>query len=121
MLTVSSLLSDCGLELAAGSPGGDGAVRWVAISEHEDPTPWLSGGEVLMTTGYNLDTAAKQRAYVARLAKHEVAALGFGMGFDHPKMPPAILDAAQKHDMPLFEVPYECRSSRSRSVRRPGS
>ncbi len=107
MLTVSSLLSDCGLELTAGSPGGDGAVRWVSISEHEDPTPWLSGGEVLMTTGYNLDTAAKQRAYVARLAKHEVAALGFGVGFDHPKMPPAILDAAQKHDMPLFEVPYD--------------
>jgi purine catabolism regulator len=106
MLTVSSLLSDCGLELAAGSPDGDGAVRWVAISEHEDPTPWLSGGEVLMTTGYNLDTAAKQRAYVARLAKHEVSALGFGTGFDHAEIPAPILEAAQKQGMPLFEVPY---------------
>src|SRR5688572_24539785 len=101
MLTVSSLLSDCGLELAAGSPGGDRGVRWVSISEHEDPTPWLSGGEVLMTTGYNLDTAAKQRAYVARLAKHEVAALGFGVGFDHPEVPGALVEAAQKHGMPI--------------------
>ena len=107
MLTVSSLLSDCGLELAAGSPDGDRGVRWVAISEHEDPTPWLSGGEVLLTTGYNLRRAAKQQAYVARLAKHEVAALGFGIGFDHAEMPAALLDAAKKHDMPLFEVPYE--------------
>jgi purine catabolism regulator len=107
MLTVSSLLSDCGLELAAESPGGDRSVRWVSISEHEDPTPWLSGGEVLMTTGYNLDTAAKQRAYVARLAKHEVAALGFGIGFDHPDVPEALVEAAQKHGMPIFVVPYE--------------
>ena len=107
MLTVSSLLSDCGLELAAGSPDGGRGVRWVAISEHEDPTPWLSGGEVLMTTGYNLDTAAKQRSYVARLAKHEVAALGFGIGFDHPDVPDPLLEAAKKHDMPLFVVPYE--------------
>ena len=74
MLTVSSLLSDCGLELAAGSPDGDRGVRWVSISEHEDPTPWLSGGEVVLTTGYNLSTAAKQKAYVARIAKHDVAA-----------------------------------------------
>ncbi|MDQ2676256.1 MAG: PucR family transcriptional regulator ligand-binding domain-containing protein, partial [Actinomycetota bacterium] len=93
MLNVSSLLSDCGLELAAGSHGGDGAVRWVATSEHVDPTPWLSGGEVLLTTGYNLDTPAKQRAYVARLAKHGVAALGFGVGFDHPSVPDALLEA----------------------------
>ena len=107
MLTVSSLLSDCGLELAAGSPDGDRGVRWVAISEHEDPTPWLSGGEVLLTTGYNLDTATKQKAYVGRIAKHEVAALGFGTGFDHAKVPDALLEAARKQDMPLFEVPYE--------------
>lgn len=107
MLTVSNLLDDCGLELAAGSPDGGRNVRWVAISEHEDPTPWLSGGEVLLTTGYNLDTAAKQRAYVGRIAKHDIAALGFGIGFDHEAVPDAILEAAKKHDMPLFVVPYE--------------
>jgi purine catabolism regulator len=107
MLTVSNLLEDCGLELATGSPDGGRGVRWVAISEHEDPTPWLSGGEVVLTTGYNLDTAAKQRSYVGRIAKHDVAALGFGIGFDHAELPNAILEAAKKHDMPLFVVPYE--------------
>jgi len=107
VLTVDSLLSDCGLGLAAGEPAGGRSVRWVAISEHEDPTPWLSGGEVLLTTGYNLNTAAKQRAYVARITKHDVAALGFGIGFDHEKIPDAISKAARTHGMPLFEVPYE--------------
>jgi len=107
MLTVSSLVSDCGLALAAGAEAADREVRWVAISEHEDPTPWLSGGEVVMTTGYNLDTQKKQRAYVALLAEHGVSALGFGIGFDHPKLPAALRAAAGEHQMPLFEVPYE--------------
>ena len=68
MLTVGSLVSDCGLELVAGEEGAEGPVRWVHISEHEDPTPWLSGGELLLTTGYNLGTPAKQRRWVELLA-----------------------------------------------------
>ena len=107
MLTVSSLVNDCGLDLAAGESAADREVRWVAISEHEDPTPWLSGSEVVMTTGYNLDTPKKQRAYVALLAEHGVSGLGFGIGFDHEELPIAIRDAAAEHEMPLFEVPYE--------------
>lgn len=107
MLTVASLVSDCGLELALGAEGAERAVRWVHITEHEDPTPWLSGGEVLLTTGYNLDTAAKQRRYVKLLAEAGVAGLGFGTGFDHETMPGAISGAAQELGMPLFEVPYE--------------
>ncbi|MEJ7875767.1 MAG: PucR family transcriptional regulator ligand-binding domain-containing protein, partial [Solirubrobacterales bacterium] len=107
MLTVSSLVSDCGLELAAGKSAAGRGVRWVAISEHDDPTPWLSGGEVVLTTGYGLSTAAKQRAYVARLAEHGVAALGFGTGFDHAEVPKGLLKAADERAMPLFEVPYE--------------
>jgi purine catabolism regulator len=64
MLTVGTLVADCGLELAAGEAAAGNPVRWVHSSEHEDPTPWLSGGELLLTTGYNLPTAAKQRRYV---------------------------------------------------------
>mgnify|MGYP000498174603 CR=1 FL=1 len=106
MLTVASLVSDCGLELAAGTGAAERPVRWVHVTEHEDPTPWLAGGEVLLTTGYNLDTAAKQRRYVELLSEAQVAGLGFGTGFDHDSLPDAIVKAAKKLDMPLFEVPY---------------
>ena len=68
MLTVEKLLEDCGLELVTGSEHVQNPVRWVHISEHADPTPWLSGGELLLTTGYNLPTPAKQRRYVELLA-----------------------------------------------------
>ncbi len=107
MLTVGSLLSDCGLELAAGTGRADNPVRWVHISEHEDPTPWLSGGELLLTTGINLGTPAKQRDYVELLAAEGLAGLGFGVGFDHKRIPKAIVDAAEATQLPLFEVPYE--------------
>jgi PucR family transcriptional regulator, purine catabolism regulatory protein len=107
MLTVASLVSDCGLALVAGEENGDRQLRWVHSTEHEDPTPWLSGQELVLTTGYNLDTPAKQRAYVELLLSKGVAGLGFGTGFDHKKLPKALADAARKHGMPLFEVPYE--------------
>ena len=81
-------------------------MRWIHISELEDPTPWLSGGELMLTTGIPLDSAAKQRAYVRLLAEHNLAGLGFGTGFSHKKLPKALLDEAKKRDFPLFEVPY---------------
>ena len=77
------------------------------ISELEDPTPWLSGGELLLTTGIQLKGAARQRRFVARLAEHDVAGLGLGTGFEHKRLPKALVDEAAKRGMPLFEVPYE--------------
>jgi Purine catabolism regulatory protein-like family/PucR C-terminal helix-turn-helix domain/GGDEF-like domain len=106
VLTVQRLLDELELKPAAGAGSLSNPVRWVHISELEDPTPWLSGGELMLTTGIQLGTAAKQRAFVRRLANHNLAGLGFGTGFDHRKLPKALVDEANKHDFPLFEVPY---------------
>jgi purine catabolism regulator len=106
VLTVQSLLGELDLELAAGSGAAESPVRWVHISELEDPTRWLSGGELMLTTGIPLNSAAKQRAFVRRLANHNLAGLGLGTGFDHAKLPKALVDEARKLDFPLFEVPY---------------
>jgi len=107
MLTVGRLLKEIGLELAGGRAAADGAVRSVHSSELLNPTPWLSGGELLLTTGSQLHSEKRQREYVARLAAHGIAGVGLGVGFEHAALPPALLDAAREHDLPLFEVPYE--------------
>ena len=78
MLPLRDLLRELELPIVAGEAGLDRPVRWVHISELEDPTPWLSGGELLLTTGLQLGDAAQQRAYVTRLARHGLAGLGFG-------------------------------------------
>lgn len=106
MLTVQSLLDELDLKLVAGADAAEAPVRWVHISELEDPTPWLSGGELMLTTGIPLDTAAKQRSFIRLLADSNLAGLGFGTGFKHKKMPKALVEEAKKRDFPLFEVPY---------------
>lgn len=77
------------------------------MSELLDPTPWLSGGEVLLTTGMQLDTPARQREFVRMLADRSLAGLGFGIGLAHDQVPRALIEAAVEHEFPLFEVPYE--------------
>ncbi len=106
MLTVQSLLDELDLEFVAGSDAAEAPVRWVHISELEDPTPWLSGGELMLTTGIPLGSAAKQRAFIRLLADSNLAGLGFGTGFSHDKLPKALVEEARKRDFPLFEVPY---------------
>ena len=106
MLSVADLTAELDLKLAAGEDAAGREIRWVHISELRDPTRWLSGGELLLTTGIQLDTAERQRKYVRLLASSEVAGLGFGTGFDHDKLPRALVAEARKLDFPLFEVPY---------------
>ncbi|HWH45346.1 MAG TPA: PucR family transcriptional regulator [Thermoleophilaceae bacterium] len=107
MLTVEELVRDAGLRLAAGEAQASAPVRWVHITELADPTPWLSGGELLLTTGMSLEGEAEQRAFVRRLAEHHLAGLGFGTGFGHDELPPALAEEAAALGFPLFEVPYE--------------
>jgi purine catabolism regulator len=106
-LTVESLIAELGLTLASGHESAKAHVRWVHSTELPDPTPWLRGGELLLTTGLQLDRAKVQRELIQRLADHEIAGLGFGTGFRHKRLPPALLAAARKLSFPVFEVPYE--------------
>jgi purine catabolism regulator len=107
MLTLQSLVDEMRLELLAGADGASAPIRWVHATELTDPTPWLSGGELILTTGIQLSDAKTQRAFVERLAQHHVAGLGFGTGFDHEKVPRPLLTTAREHGFPVFEVPYE--------------
>src|SRR5512145_2649169 len=107
MLTVQSLLDELGLSALTGKESAESPIRWVHISELLDPTPWMSGGELLLTTGIQLRTEDQQRAFVRLLVDHHLAGLGFATGIDHDSVPPAIVEEAERHGFPVFEVPYE--------------
>lgn len=107
MLTLSTLLDELGLDAAVDGDASERRIRWVHISELEDPTPFLSGGELLLTTGINLGTATRQRRLIRLLADQGAAGLGFGTGFDHEALPAALVEEAAARELPLFEVPYE--------------
>ncbi len=108
-LTVRDILAVPGfaLRLVAGEADASRPVRWVHASELEDPTPWLKGGELLLTTGAAVGaTPARQRAYVRRLSEAGLAGLGFGLGFGHDRVPRAVVTTAEQLGFPVFEVPY---------------
>jgi purine catabolism regulator len=107
VLTVQGLVEQMELDLLVGDEAAKAPIRWVHPTELDDPTPWLSGGELLLTTGMRLREPNVQREFVERLAAVHVAGVGFGTGFDHESVPEALLDAAREHGLPVFEVPYE--------------
>jgi len=107
VLTVQGILDEVGLSLAAGKESAEAPIRWVHISELLDPTPWMSGGELLLTTGIQLHTEEQQRTYVRMLVDHHLAGLGFGTGIEHDQIPAPIVEEAERLGFPLFEVPYE--------------
>ena len=92
------------VERADGSPDDvDRSVRWVAVSELLDPTPYLSGGELLLTTGMRL-TDDDWSSYTARLAAAGVTAIGLGIGLTHDGVPERLRSAAAEQGIPLVEV-----------------
>jgi PucR family transcriptional regulator, purine catabolism regulatory protein len=111
-LWLSELLADpsLGAEVVAGHAGIDrrGPIRWAHISELPDPTPWLEGGELLLTTGLGIkDSAAVQERFVAGISDRGVVALGFAMGVSLDAVPPDLVRACDEHELPLFTMPYE--------------
>jgi len=96
-------LPQLGLRSLTG-PIPDKTVVWVAVSELEDPTPFLEGGELLLTTGMRL-TPANAAGYVSRLVGRGVAGLGFAVGVIHDAVPGELLAAARDQGLVLLEVP----------------
>lgn len=109
-LTVAALLSMPGLDelnvLAGRRHLSERTITWAHVIELADPTPWLQGGELVLTTGLGLGPAEdSQRDYARRLAGAGAAALGFGTGLSYQGVPPAVCAEADELGLPLFEVP----------------
>jgi len=112
-VTVRSLveLEEANLTCLAGARALDTPIRWVHVSEILDPTPWLKGGEFLITTGLRLSADDAIREYVARLSDHGIAGIGFGTGSEfvgmHEVVPQAFLETAEERGLPVLEVPID--------------
>ncbi|MGW4031413.1 PucR family transcriptional regulator [Streptomyces sp. NPDC004838] len=97
---------DLRLMALAGRDGLERDVEWAHSIELADPAKWLSGGELVLTTGLRLpESSEARRNYVRQLAKARVAAVGFGVGLSHERVPEALVEAAEETGLPLLEVP----------------
>ena len=108
-ITLAGLLASPELGLRPLNGPGDLAdvpIKWAAVTELQDPSPFLGGGEVLLTTGLRQKTSAAQSAFVDRAVDAGALALGFGTGLTHAKVPAAVVLRAAEVGLPVFEVPY---------------
>ncbi|WP_232668094.1 PucR family transcriptional regulator [Pseudonocardia sp. TRM90224] len=109
-VTLGALLAQPALGLtvlACGEMAGQ-EVRWVHASELADPTPYLEGGELLLSVGMWFEAGALDgvaTAYVQRLIDAGVAGLGFGVGIQHAMVPDELVVAAAERGLPLLQVP----------------
>lgn len=99
------------LRLAAGAdaddPRLDEPLTWAHSSDLEDPTPWLEPGQLLLLDGINFAPDASAEfcdAYVARMVRLGIRALGFATEVIHPRIPPALVAACDAQRLPLLEV-----------------
>ncbi|MEU3775164.1 helix-turn-helix domain-containing protein [Streptomyces sp. NPDC032472] len=127
-VSLSALLADRELGLRHVAGPAEAAVHGVHASEMDDPSPYLLGGELLLTAGAgpgsagpagpaesgpgaeareagDAAVAAAYDRYVARLAAAGAAALGFGVAPVHEEVPAALAEACARHGLPLLEVP----------------
>lgn len=85
-------------------------ITWVHSSDLDDPSPFLSSGNLLLTDGaqfgfgddaerYSYDT------YVERLLHAGVIGLGFATHFLHQGMPSGLAQACAHVGLPLIDVP----------------
>lgn len=94
------------LELRAGAGGLDREVSFVHTTELSEPFRWLSGGELLLTTGLRLPVTTPERAaYLEGLHDAGVAAVGFGTGLSFAEVPSDLVEAADRLGLPVLEVP----------------
>jgi Purine catabolism regulatory protein-like family/PucR C-terminal helix-turn-helix domain len=108
-ITLTELLAipHLGLTVLAGDDHLSRTVTWAHVSEMEDPTPFLEGGELLMAVGVGFPSDAEaQHAYLERLANRGLVALALADRVT-PRLSDDFLHTANELGFPVFEVSWE--------------
>ncbi len=95
-----------GLTVLAADDRLDRDIDYVITTELADPTPWLTGGEMVLVTGMGLPESDDELdAYVARLIERGVVAVGFGVGVTRDDVPTGLIAASRRQGLPLVTIP----------------
>lgn len=110
MVTLLQLVAAVGPALVPVNEAARGAVEvtGIHISELRDPTPYLEGGEALLTTGIPFtDAGWDAREYVERLRERGVCALVIGVGPKIDEIPDLLVERCRDAGLPLLMVPAD--------------
>jgi len=109
-LTVSGFLALPqleGLRLLAGGRGGERVITRTNVIDNPDSLDWFMPGEFLLSSGYILqERPALQRTLIASLAEINCAGLCIKLGRYLDTVPRTMVEAANRLDFPLIELPF---------------
>jgi len=98
--------------LVAGAEGLDRQVRWVTIVEVLEDISRLQEGEFLITTGFGLaNNPEKLESLIPALAAQKLSGVALHTGFYLREIPPIVIEQADRHRLPLIEIPVEMNFS----------
>ena len=113
MLTLSDALQLPilkGAKVVAGGGGLERPIRWVHNVSVPNAAEWLHGGELVLTTVYNMpEAAAEQGDYLRQLADKGIAALVITIGMLVDEIPEYLRVIGDELELPLIELPYQTR------------
>lgn len=112
-LTVEQLAArpELATRVIAGESGLSRGIEWAHVCELPDPWEWVGDGDLLMTTGLGVPADPDaQVEYVERLAAVGAAGVAIGENMNAPPLDQRMLDAADRHGLPLLltqrEIPF---------------
>lgn len=106
--TLRDLAEDATLQLRTLVAGDlDHVVGWVHVTELLDASPYLSGGELVLTAGIWRSRRHSALDFVRALRGRDVAGIGWGLLEEHERVPPAMVRACEELAVPLFLVPVQ--------------
>lgn len=95
---------DLGLEvIVAGDLGLP--VNWVHVTELLDPSPYVTGGELILSAGVWNASEGRPSAFVDALARTRASGLGWGLLSEDEYVPEAVIEACRSAGLTLLAVP----------------
>ena len=95
-------------KVVAGTSGLDRGIRWAHVVDMPDPAPWVSSGQLLLTTGLSWPKPEEeQRSQIRELAARDLAAIALAVPRYLDAFPTAARDEANRCGVPLIEIPFE--------------
>jgi PucR family transcriptional regulator, purine catabolism regulatory protein len=109
-ITIQDLVNNPHLktQVLAGNGGLNREVTWAHVCELSDPTPWLNGGELILTTGLAIPRLGQeQKAYIKRLIGAKVSGISIAGRMYAPEMINPLLSEADRNGFPVLLTAYE--------------
>lgn len=94
-----------GAKIVAGEKGLNNEVLWVNLMEILDSLDSLQKGELLVTTGYQIDNYDLYKDIILKLKNKGVSGIAIQTGYYMDKIPDYIKASANEHAFPVIELP----------------